>query len=357
MNKTTRHLTLFAILLLHGIAASLQAQDYSIDYIGELQTGFRRAHSHADGSKEDAMNFANQLRLAAEMPLGKGFSVEASTVSFLKTSRNPLLPMDLQVFSNIEADNLPIALCTAGFQWEHTSGKGLAHTVFAGVRNMNEDYFTSEVMGLFTNSSCGIFPTIAANSPIANYPMASMGLHYNLALPITSDKLTTFILNASLYNGTGYNRFAGRDNVFRICPHSDGVFTLAEAQVEHNDSRYYLGTSLRTASGDHSAFTLWTYAEQKVVPHLWLTAAYSRAMGNEADCHNFAAIGARLLARWGELGLFSDVAHCKHETEWATELTARIPVHEYLSLQPALHLVKNPSGTHPVGLLRLIVSI
>ena len=58
------------------------------------------------------------------------------------------------------------ALAVLGYMHEWKE----AH-LFVGVRNVNEDFFTSDVTSLFTNGSCGIFPTIAASYPIANFPL------------------------------------------------------------------------------------------------------------------------------------------------------------------------------------------
>ena len=84
---------------------------------------------------------------------------------------------DLQTFSNIEEDNLPCAIAVLGY----TRLVGNV-TLFAGIRNLNEDYFTTPCMSLFTNSSCGIFPTLSANYPIANYPLAALCLDYKMTL-------------------------------------------------------------------------------------------------------------------------------------------------------------------------------
>ena len=139
----------------------LHAQDFGVEYTTELQTNFQ------------GCNFVNLLRLNAEIPISKSVTIEASTISIAKT-RNERLLDDLQTFSNIEEDNLPLAIAVCGANWQIND----KHSLFMGIRNMNEDYFTSPVTSFFTNSSCGIYPTISANYPIANYPVASVGMHY-----------------------------------------------------------------------------------------------------------------------------------------------------------------------------------
>lgn len=97
--------------------------------------------------------------------MSNSFSIEASTISIAKTREERLVD-DLQTFSNIEEDNLPLALAVCGANWQIND----KHSLFFGIRNMNEDYFTSPVTSFFTNSSCGVYPTISANYDIANTP-------------------------------------------------------------------------------------------------------------------------------------------------------------------------------------------
>ena len=59
----------------------------------------------------------------------------------------------------------------AGFTW-HINDR---HSLFAGIRRIDEDYFCSDAHALFTNSSCGGYPTITFNYPVAIYPVSAMG--------------------------------------------------------------------------------------------------------------------------------------------------------------------------------------
>ena len=77
-------------------------------------------------------------------------------------------------------------------------------------------------------------------------------------------------LQASLYNGVGNNDFTGRYNVFRICPKSDGVFVLGQAEYRYRGSHYYLGSSVHYKSEVKP--TLWAYAEQALWPNFTLLA-------------------------------------------------------------------------------------
>lgn len=127
------------------------------------------------------------------------------------------------------------------------------------------------------NSSCGIFPTLSADYPIANYPVSSMGVHYEL-------QQAQWLLQASLYNGKGSYRFTGKENVFRFCPQHDGILCLISFNYRHHDSNYHMGFALHSgmyrnyAKGDTEQASkkekkeirkiIWGYAEQSIAPRL-----------------------------------------------------------------------------------------
>ena len=119
-------------------------------------------------------NWVNQLRLDLSVPVfgGRG-SIEAATLHLAKTGDSVI--GDWQGFSNIEADNMFAAIAVLGYMHEWKAGH-----LFVGVRNVNEDFFTSDVTALFTNSSCGIFPTVAASYPIANYPLSGLTVYFDV---------------------------------------------------------------------------------------------------------------------------------------------------------------------------------
>ena len=120
-------------------------------------------------------NWLNLLRLNLNVPVfdGEG-TIEASTLHIAKT--NETIIADWQTFSNIEAENNVAAIAVLGYMHEWQA----AH-LFVGVRNVNEDFFTSDITTLFINSSCGIFPTIAASYPIANYPFSGLTVYFDVS--------------------------------------------------------------------------------------------------------------------------------------------------------------------------------
>lgn len=311
---------------------------FELEYTSEIQTDFE--HS----------NWVNLLQLRAELPLSERLTFNVASVSIASTDEEPLIN-DLHGYSNIVAENVTFALAVAGFTWHINDN----HSLFAGIRRIDEDYFCSDGLALFTNAACGGFPTITANYDVAAYPTAAMGVHY----AYDSEKIG---FQTSLYNGTGHSRFTGRDNVFRICPHSDGVLGMSQLEYRHKGSHYYLGGSLHYGDMFGEARrrlrpTVWTYAEQLLTDNLILIAAYGHAFSKDNACRNFAGMGGKYTLGKAELGLFSDYTRIDGIDEWATELTCNVAVNDRLSIQPVLHVITTDSKTKCVGVLRLGVNL
>lgn len=179
------------------------------------------------------VNWTNQLRLNLSIPLWNGAgSIEASTLHMLRT--NETIIDDWQGFSNIEEENTAAAIAVLGYmhQWER------AH-LFLGVRNVNEDFFTFDVTSLFFNGSCGIFPTIAASYPIANYPLSGLTVYFDVSKG-------GFTFRNSLYNGVGYNGWSKHDNPFLVRPKKDGIFNMSQLEFSYSGGNYFAGAAVHT---------------------------------------------------------------------------------------------------------------
>lgn len=324
-----------AALLVICCGPQLCAQQVGVWYDTELQTDFK-GHS----------NYANLLYLSADYPLGEHFKLSAATMSIYKTRKESLLD-DLQGFSNLEADNQPFTLAMAGIGWEVNE----RHSLFFGIRNVNEDYFTSDVTMLFLNSSCGIFPTLSFNMDIANYPLASMGLHYCYSAP-------SMTFSASVYNGQGYDRLTGAANLWRITPHSDGLFFITQTDWQLSNGHYYVGAAQHTGAQDGAAArtALWVYTEQALSERLSLIADYSHAFGHNCLCTDFVGLGGQYAWKRSTLGLFANYARFSQDREWVTELTYKYDLTSYLFLQASCQLIHHESWM-PAGILRLSVRI
>lgn len=346
------------LTLLICISISVHAADvdstrctpgFELEYTTELQTNF------------DKSRWANLLQLRAQLPLSRKLAFDISTISIASTNEASLA-LDFQGYSSIYAENLPLALSVACAEWNIDDH----NTLYAGIRRMDEDYFCSNCFSLFTNSSCGALPTISLNSDIAVYPNAAVGLHYHYEKAALS-------VDASIYNGRGYRRFTGRENVFRFCPQSDGVFTLAQVEYRQRDNFYFLGASARygdrleleiddetySFSSRKKTFvpTAWAHMEQSLSRNFILIAAYSHAFGPDVMCRNFAALGGKYTFCNVEMGLFTDYIRFLGMNEFATELTFCIPLNRYVSLQPTVHFISTDGNAKCIGMFRMNVTI
>lgn len=272
-------------------------------------------------------NWVNQLRLDMSLPLGKGNnSIEAATLHVAKT--DDTIIGDWQGFSNIEADNMFAAIAVLGFMHEWKSGH-----VFAGVRNVNEDFFTSDVTALFTNGSEGIFPTIAASYPISNYPLSGLTIYFD----VTKGAWT---FRNSLYNGVGYNGWKRHDSPFLVRPAKDGVFNISQLEYSHGGSRYFAGAAVHSRqfpidedgemlpteeSCRNTSCAWWIYGEQTVWAaadrSVTCMAQYSENTCRDNGCYRYAEAGCAYADNSNECGLSAKYARFHQGTECSVELT------------------------------------
>ena len=356
-------------LILFSIAPCLSfAQEFSGELTSEWQWDMNKR-----------TNWVNLLRLNMKLPLanGKG-AFEAATLHVAKTKEETILA-DWQGFSNIEADNMFAAIAVLGYMhtWQN------AH-LFVGVRNVNEDFFTSDMTSLFTNSSCGIFPTIAASYPIANYPFSGLTLYFD----VTRGPWT---FKNSLYNGTGYNGWKGNDNPFLVRPKRDGVFNISQLEYSAHDARYFAGLTVHTRqhltcvqegfvttdgasasendgeeavstekTTNKTTFAWWLYGEQPV----WTAgdrsvvcmAQYSENTSHKNKCYRYAEVGCAYRDSLNECGLSGQYARFQEGNEWSMELTWRRQLSETVAVQPSFQYVNNANGQFTVLSARLCLS-
>ena len=313
---------------------------FGIEYTTEIQTNFKD------------LNWVNLLKLKLSQTLYDHIRLEIGTISIAKTHSERLID-DLQIFSNIEEKSLPLSFSVTGLSFD-----GDDSYLFVGIRNINEDYFTSPITSFFTNSSCGIFPTISANYPIANYPLSSLGIHY-------SWEKESWKIQASVYNGRGYNGFTADNFLLRFHPVSDGLFGITSLNYQNNGSSYHFGGVLH--NGFHScrektekrslSGMLWGYVEQRLTEKICLLAQYSVAFPSDIWCHIFGGMGIVIPFRMAEVGFFSDCAIFAGKKEYASELTCRITFSDHIILQPAVHLIQGTHGCQTVILMRMNIAL
>ena len=310
--------------------------DFDLQYDAELHTDFH-----------GGCNFLGLLRLNGCARLGQHLMVNLSTIS--TTQARESLTGDALTMSSLDAGlDIPLTLAVAGVTWESTASSG-THSLFAGIRNTGEDYFTAETAAFFTNSSCGLFPTLSANFPLCTYPFAAMGLHYAYSG-------AQWGVKASLYNGGEHYRFTGRESMFRLCPQSDGLLLMMQGEYKRKGYHLFLGGSLYEASP-----TLWTYAQWRVgsqqTRHLDFLAAYSYCLDSAKPCRQFLGAGAIVSAGDTALGLFASYTDLHTGHELATELSCDIALSPRVSLKPAVHYIRSNTQTVVLGLARMTLTL
>ncbi len=305
-------------------------------------------------------NWVNQLRLDLSVPVfnGKG-SFEAATLHLAKTGESVI--GDWQGFSNIEADDMFAAIAVLGYMHEWKAGH-----LFVGVRNVNEDFFTSDVTALFTNSSCGIFPTVAANYPIANYPLSGLTVYFD----VTKGGWT---FRNGIYNGSGYNGWTAHDNPFLVRPKKDGIFNISQLEYSYRGGRYFAGAAIHTrqyaideegemAPAEEAAHKTscgwWVYGEQTVWESgerkVSCMAQYSENTSRRSVCYRYGEIGGAYQDEANECGVSGQYARFQQGTEYSLELTWRRRLNKWLSVQPSFQYVSNDDDDFTVLGARLL---
>ena len=327
------------------------AQSFNGQYISEWQWDINKN-----------TNLINQLRLELSVPIGKGKdSFEAATLHVAKT--NDGIIDDWQGFSNIDADNNFAMLAVLGYMHEWNSGH-----LFVGVRNVNEDFFTSDVTALFLNSSEGIFPTVASSYPIANYPYSGLTLYFD----VTKGGWT---FRNSLYNGAGYNGWKAHDNPFLVRPKKDGIFNMSQLEYEHKGGKYFAGAAVHTRqypinedgemvpaeeSKGKVTCAWWIYGEQSVWKagdrNISCMVQYSENTSHQNACYRYAELGGAYQDEKNECGLSGQYARFQQGSEYSLEVTWKRQLTESISLQPSFQYIKNDNGDFTALSARLYVS-
>ena len=299
------------------------------------------------------IGWANYIEAGAQVGLWKGGSFDVDAIATYEY-HNPVLG-DLQWFSNITiGENKAFRLMQLGLT-QQLGDKGM---VSVGLRNTDIDCFTSPYTTLFTGSSHTSFPTLSFNFSLATAPVAALALHAEYQ-PI--EKLT---IKETFYNGVADDRL---NRQFRFCPQSDGVVNITSIHYSDNEHyTYSLGAGLGNSSIENAEtgkqekpfqYALWLLAEQELCTigksGLGLMLQGSIAPKESSYCSHYWGTGLvcnRLGNMEAQVGLAVNRVLMSDGRETDVELTASLPVCEYLSLQPALHCI-NTNGTYKMAAL------
>lgn len=302
----------------------------------------------------------NLLEAGTGIGLWKGAQLELSAISTFDTG-NPTCE-DRQGLSNIETgENKAFRLTHAGLCQQF----GRHWNVFAGLRSVDADYFTSPLTSLFTGSSHGIYPVLSENFPVGTYPLSAVSLH----VEYSANKHVT--LKESVYNGVASDRL---NRQFGYRPRSEGTLNTGSFSYMlrpdkqysgHYTIGYILGTQPAVTARLSYNYALWALTEQAVANmghtrfHLLLQGGLAPA--SRSQCRSYWGVGTVLSGVLrngkGNLGLAVNRAVYTEGTETDTELTACFPVFNCCILQPAVHVIRTDGHTALVSLLRLCIEV
>lgn len=280
----------------------------------------------------------------------RGGNLSVQFITPLRTS-DIAVCNDLQGFSNIEADNYFFTPFLFGYT--QYLKKGL---VFAGLRNVNEDYFTTDYTVLFTQSSAGIHPTLSGNFEMPNYPFTAPGLFVEY-LPQPYIRLRT-----SLYNGASGALSVSAPHPFHFNYNPHGIFILQDMLFEKWDFRVNIGGMTHLSANTYKrGGVIWGVLEKPIIEtssmELGVIMEGSCAFMRNPTCRSFGSfgfVGDGLIGKKGKSIIASQIFYAGYESgnEFDLEINWIYRPLKYLQIQPALHLIVTDK-VHPVGLLRL----
>lgn len=352
--KENKKTLLISALLMSGMAAS--AQEFGAEYVSEIQTNFKKE-----------VNWADMIRLDASLPLWKKGSFEYASYHIFSVPNRPVIN-DWQGYSNINYDNMAFNLAVFGYTHEFSE----SFSMFAGIRNVDEDYFSSEHTPLFTNASCGIFPTVSANYGVGTYPLSAMGIHARLNIG------QNWTLQGSLYNGMARPAFGDGHGIFDIRPEDDGFIYISDVSYEQKSSlpgTYYggftIGNKIHSTDENDEAvtetkanFAYWLYASQDLWrsgdSSLGMLAQFSQNISVEQGCKRYYALGLTLnnfivKSMENSFGIYCIKSDFDNGDEDVVELTYRLKLNDYIEIQPAYQFIKNTEDTYNVAMMRLCI--
>ena len=346
---------IFIVSLLFLTNYSLYAQDtafVNVEYTTEVQTNFGKKY-----------NWINLLSLSAELPTEKISSrwengkFQMEIISIYKIFEERIAD-DLMMFSNIEEENVLINLFLLGYmhQWKKIS-------LFGGVRNVNQDYFTTPYTSLFTNSSAGIFPTLSINFPLANYPLSGVCLHFE------HEPAEKLFFKSSLYNGVAHDSRKNPLYSFTVNPSKDGIFSISELSYTQNkfgSGIYSLGFALQTLEKQvNSTYSIWGTVEQTVFNNDRKEIGFIVHGGftppSKNECSYYFAIGgyfAGLLTKQkrDKLGIYLNTTEILGIKEQTLEITWQCQIINAIAIQPTVHCIRTGKKMTNIGLFRVLFS-
>lgn len=286
--------------------------------------------------------------------------IEASAIATYGTGA---VADDIQGLTNIDAgENRAFRFTKVGIRQQF----GILG-IFAGLYNVDIDYFTTPYTSMFTGSSYGNFPILSMNHPLATYPLSAMCLHLNFS---PTDRL---VIQESIYNGIAYDRPGDQ---FRVRPGKDGFFnigsvtyTLPTTDEDFSPASYmFIYSAARLPEAENRMqmhYTLLGNIEQpiaairdKAMLGIMLQGGWNATRGEEI-CRGYAAAAVVVECRNGmTAGMAANRVFTLDGDETDVEFTYSCPLWRYLTITPSLHCIfTEGQRCNVVGMLRLSFAI
>ncbi len=306
-------------------------------------------------------NWINLLNVEATQRLWRNatLSLDLLSVDNLRNSKGKEgVADDLNVFSAIEDGSVALSL----FMFGITQRFGPVD-LFFGVRNVNNDYFTSPWNSVFTGSTNGLLPVISHGYPLSDSPLSAMCLHLDWEI------IKNLRLKSSLYNGVAGS---GWDERFRIRPERDGVLNISEVSYTSDTEDNYLGNYhfgvvygyVPEVAGGRKVSTtsFWTLIEQPIYRSAASkTLALLVQAGGSPRCVCDAYLGGGVVWRGlfgaeNYLGALVNRTWHDQGNETALELTYSF-TKSFVTIQPALHQIFSPRRNQTIAMLKVSFDI
>ncbi len=302
-------------------------------------------------------NWINLLNVEASQRLWHNatLTLDLLSVNNLRNSKGKEgIADDLNIFSAIEDESVPLSLFLFGI----TQRIGPVE-LFLGVRNVNNDYFTSPWNSIFTGSTNGLLPIISHDYPLSDSPLSAMCLHVDWNI------LSELRLKNSLYNGVAG---AGWDERFRFRPSRDGILNISEISFTGEDLNNYAGNyhlgmvygyvpEVEDGAKVHN-WSFWTLMEQplfRTASSRTLALVAQAGASPHCKCDAYLGGGAvwrGLFGREDYLGALVNRTWHDEGDETALELTYSF-THDFVTIQPAIHQIFTTHRNQTILMLKV----
>lgn len=348
MNLNIKRIISVVIFSIHSVfhLSSQTQMNAELIYSTELETAFG-----------ERLNWANLIQTNFDLSFKKNNKqnygkLRINLITTIQTYSGKLVN-DLQGFSNIREKDYLLSPFLVGYSYYLSNNE-----LFVGLRNINEDYFTTDYTSLFTQSSAGIHPTLSANYNLANYPYSGLSLF------LETNPTSSIRLRTSIYNAAAGAVFVKDESPFVFG--KNGVFLIQDCLLQNEIWKCNIGILSQFKFNERFRdFVVWGVMEKCIFTNarldIGILGEASYAFNPNIECSTFMSAGLVFDGLIGEkkkniCGLQFYYAKYKERSDLDMELTWRYQMNKYCVLQPALHIIKTEKW-HPAALFRFIVQI